>query len=438
MLPLFLVVALCGGLVGTELVSLAVLARMPLFVDTALLLLPWVAALVLLVAAVAAAGAAVAVAPPMAAACGSRVSVAVAAGVYTLGCVFLACAFSWASFVAARAAKGVALGVVLVVATLYTAETLSTRNRGQACVAYVAGHAVGAALHTAVGAAVSRVPTVTFRLAAGLEGVLGVALLLASTSILDSPVRLALRGAGAAATRAQDELCARVPDTPRLPLEELLATREVGVCRVLNTPHCRNTGCALAALVLPALSGMPTVTQPLPLLARHWLATATAASWCYGLQLASTLLFSTLPWRGIGRFRRVDTMLFGTTVLGCLHLALGTLGLVAGTGSVFGRLHHLPASGALALCLTLPTVHAATVAPTAVLYAGEVLPPAARLSGIAVATAASYLTQALYLALAPVLWRACGYYLCIATGTTCLCTGVLLAMLPETLSEREK
>lgn len=153
------------------------------------------------------------------------------------------------------------------------------------------------------------------------------------------------------------------------------------------------------------------------------------------LQALATLL----PVLVLDRARRKDVMCFGLFMLTATYAAMGGLAKTFGEESTkvnFGpplKMEQLPASALLGLTAFAFTLAAVSVRPASDLYCLEVLPARARAKGAAVASCASWATNAMLGAgLMPLSSEVQPYWVFFALAAICLVGMLLIVPLKET------
>ncbi|KAG7191502.1 uncharacterized protein KQ657_003097 [Scheffersomyces spartinae] len=152
----------------------------------------------------------------------------------------------------------------------------------------------------------------------------------------------------------------------------------------------------------------------------------------------ATLVFSVFLALSINTCRRKDSLVFGFVLVGASLTALGALLCVYGTSANHDTLLFqmkvvgLPSSAVLALFLLFVSLQAIFITPVSWTYVCELFPGYARTKAISLAMIVYWITDAVLRLLVPLTIKFIKQYLFIAAGVVAILSGLVITQFPET------
>lgn len=150
-----------------------------------------------------------------------------------------------------------------------------------------------------------------------------------------------------------------------------------------------------------------------------------------------TFVFALFLALAINKCRRKDSLIFGFMLVGTVLIGLGSLVSVYGKTAP-GRLllnlemSGLPSSAVLASFLLFVSLHAMLITPVSWVYVCELFPGYARTKGISVAMVAYWISDAVLRLCVPLTVNYFKQYVLVAAGVITVLAGIVITQFPET------
>ncbi|WEJ94898.1 hypothetical protein PSN45_002400 [Yamadazyma tenuis] len=357
-----------------------------------------------------------------------------------------------------RLIKGSTVGLITCLVPIYISEIFPLRRKGFSISLFHVSTPIGSILMYFLGIALDTADTqyVPFKLLWALEGLPVVLVIVLAFSLPESPKWLASKSKWVEAARTLDRVrtikkSAYGGTDKGYVTRAYVAGNQIMFCTYSDLFRKRFWKSTSVGILLHFFIQLTSIT-PLMYFFTY------ICDMC-GMEDETRVVFESAQYIILGLLtlvpvvlldnaRRVDYLTYGMSVITLVFAAIFSVMVPFAiltnldSDSPFNWIiHDEPASVVLALFLFLISVYASSITSVSWLYTGEIFPDEARAKGTAVCMCVSWIMNAVFTLLLPLLFQVVRYYVFLALAIFCLIGAIIFSRFPETkykVAERDE